>query len=288
MATCIFVSDLHGNISKYEHLFNLIEKERPGYVFLGGDLLPHEHLVRKTVDIAHKDFIGNYLYKNFLRLKEKLGADYPKIFIILGNDDARFEEASVLSVAAQDIWIYLHNRRVQMDNFDFYGYANIPPSPFLLKDWERYDVSRFVDPGCVAPEEGQFTVPVAQEEIKYATIEKDLAQLTKDTDLDRSIFLFHAPPYQTTLDRAALDGMEIDHCPLDVHIGSIAIKRFIETRQPLITLHGHVHESARITGKWRDKIGRTHCFSAAHEGQELAVIRFDPEVPEKAERLLIS
>ena len=94
MATCIFVSDLHGNISKYEHLFNLIEKERPGYVFLGGDLLPHEHLVRKTVDIAHKDFIGNYLYKNFLRLKEKLGADYPKIFIILGNDDARFEEAS--------------------------------------------------------------------------------------------------------------------------------------------------------------------------------------------------
>ncbi|MEJ2050916.1 MAG: hypothetical protein P8Y60_13960 [Calditrichota bacterium] len=82
--------------------------------------------------------------------------------------------------------------------------------------------------------------------------------------------------------------MEIDHCPLDTHIGSIAIKQFIESRQPLITLHGHVHESARITGRWQDKIGRTYCFSAAHDGPELAVIRFDLNEPEKAERLLIS
>jgi Icc-related predicted phosphoesterase len=99
--------------------------------------------------------------------------------------------------------------------------------------------------------------------------------------------LFHAPPYRTDLDRAALDGHTFEHVPLDVHIGSIAIRRFIEERQPLVTLHGHVHESARITGSWRQRIGRTWCFSAAHDGPELALVRFDLEDPGAATRELI-
>jgi uncharacterized protein len=42
-----------------------------------------------------------------------------------------------------------------------------------------------------------------------------------------------------------------------------------------LTLHGHVHESARLTGSWQDKIGKTYAFSAAHDGPELAVVRFE-------------
>ena len=81
--------------------------------------------------------------------------------------------------------------------------------------------------------------------------------------------------------------MTVEHVPLDVHVGSIAIRRFIEERQPLVTLHGHVHESARLTGSWRDRIGRTHLFSAAHDGPELALVRFDLEDPASATRELI-
>jgi Icc-related predicted phosphoesterase len=79
----------------------------------------------------------------------------------------------------------------------------------------------------------------------------------------------------------------VDHVPVDVHVGSMAVREFIEIRQPLLTLHGHVHESARLTGSWRDQIGRTFCFSAAHDGPELALIRFDLEHPEAAARELI-
>ncbi len=79
----------------------------------------------------------------------------------------------------------------------------------------------------------------------------------------------------------------MDGAPLDVHVGSIAIRRFIQDRQPWITLHGHVHESARLTGSWRDRLGRTHLFSAAHDGEELALVRFDPENPADATRELI-
>jgi Icc-related predicted phosphoesterase len=156
-----------------------------------------------------------------------------------------------------------------------------------LKDWERYDVSRYVDPGCISPEEGHRTVPVSPRAVRYSTIAKDLQELAGEGDMSASVFLFHTPPYQTALDRAALDGRMIDHVPLDVHVGSIAVKRFIESRQPLLTLHGHIHESARLTGSWRDRIGSTNCFSAAHDGPELAMVRFDLRNPDAAERQLI-
>ena len=68
---------------------------------------------------------------------------------------------------------------------------------------------------------------------------------------------------------------------------SVAIQRFIASRQPLITLHGHIHESTRLTGAWRDRMGNTHAFSAAHDGPELALVRFDPSRPEQASRELV-
>jgi Icc-related predicted phosphoesterase len=89
------------------------------------------------------------------------------------------------------------------------------------------------------------------------------------------------------LDRAALDGRMVDHVPMDVHVGSIAVQRFIAARQPLVTLHGHVHESARLTGAWRATSGRTVMLGAAHDGPELALVRFDPAQPDRATRELI-
>ncbi len=144
-----------------------------------------------------------------------------------------------------------------------------------------------MDPGAVSPEEGYRTVPVSESEVRYGTISEDLARLAGDRPLANAVFLFHSPPYKTLLDRAALDGKMVDHVPLDVHVGSIAIARFIQERQPLVTLHGHIHESARITGSWRDRIGRTHMFSAAHDGPELALVSFTLEDPAGATRELL-
>jgi Icc-related predicted phosphoesterase len=67
----------------------------------------------------------------------------------------------------------------------------------------------------------------------------------------------------------------------------VAIARFIEERQPLATLHGHIHESARLTGAWRQKIGATHLFGAAHDGSELAIVRFDLADLDAATRELV-
>jgi Icc-related predicted phosphoesterase len=130
-------------------------------------------------------------------------------------------------------------------------------------------------------------VPVDPNALRYGSISEDLAALTGDDALGRALMLFHSPPYQTTLDRAALDGKRVDHVPLDVHVGSVAIRRFIERRQPRITMHGHIHESASITGSWKERIGATWCYSAAHRGGELALVRFDPDNPGDAVRELL-
>jgi Icc-related predicted phosphoesterase len=272
---CYFAADLHGRIDRYEKLFDVMAEAPPAALFLGGDLLPSAFIPRPAGDPRHGDFMNEFLGAELERLRNRLGERYPAIFVILGNDDGRFEEAAVLELAARGLWTYIHDRRARVGSYPVYGYAYVPPTPFLLKDWERYDVSRYVDPGCVSPEEGRRSVPVSANESRYSTISEDLEQLVGRDDVRDAVFLFHTPPYQTALDRAALDGQMVDHVPADLNVGSIAVQRFIEARQPLLTLHGHVHESARLTGSWKDRIGRTHLFGAAHDGPELCLVRFD-------------
>ena len=284
---CFFASDLHGSRERYASLFRAIEAEGPRAIFLGGDLLPPPFARGARPAPESDDFLNDYLAVRLEGLRERLADRYPAVFVILGNDDARFEEAALLDVAARGLLRYAHDRRLPFGAYDVCGYSCVPPTPFRLKDWERYDVSRFVDPGCVSPEEGARTVPVAANEVRYGTIQQDLDRLAGDRAQDRTVYLFHTPPHRTLLDRAALDGKTIDHVPLDVHVGSIAVRRFIETRQPWLTLHGHVHESASITGAWRDQLGRTPMLSGAHDGKELALVRFDLEEPGSATRELI-
>jgi Icc-related predicted phosphoesterase len=282
-AHALFVSDLHGREDRYLKLLAAIRAEQPGAVFLGGDLLPPGALVLG----GGGDFLLDWLGPRLTSLRDALATAYPRVLAIFGNDDPRSEERALGELEGRGLLEHVHGRRVELLGVPAFGYACVPPTPFTLKDWERYDVSRFVDPGSVSPEEGFRSVPVSEGDTRWGTIARDLEALAGAFDLARAVFLFHAPPHGTALDRAALDGIAVDHAPLDVHIGSIAIRRFIEERQPRLTLHGHVHESARLTGAWQQRIGRTLCLSAAHDGQELALVRFDLEDPSGATRELL-
>ena len=71
---------------------------------------------------------------------------------------------------------------------------------------------------------------------------------------DRLVMGLHAPPYDTQLDVAP----KIDWETLTVkgqdtaHVGSTAVKEVIEEVQPILSLHGHIHESRAAI-----RIGRT-------------------------------
>lgn len=282
MIHCYFVSDLHGHKDRYDKLYHLLLRQPPDILFIGGDILPHGFYMRKH---EPDDFIRNVLVERFLTLKEKLAERYPKVFLILGNDDPRINEERIMKLGSEyQIWEYIHHRHVEYAHYDIYGYAFVPPSPFGLKDWEKYDVSRFVDPGCSHPIQGMRTVKPDYDP-EHENIKDDLHALTKGKDLSSAIFLFHSPPYDTPLDRAALDGKMVDHVPMDVHVGSIAIQRFINERQPLLTLHGHIHEASSITGKWMTRLGKTFAFNASYgDTKQLALVEFDLESLAKARR----
>lgn len=283
MINAFFVSDLHGRKDRFEKLINKIKEEIPQLVFIGGDLLPHF----TQNNLNEVDFLADFLLPEFVILRRELHDKYPVILIILGNDDPKPEETFLNCGEKLGLWRYINCKHFTYEDYRIFGYNFVPPTPFQLKDWEKYDVSRYVDPGCVSPEEGKHSFPISESEMRNDTIQKDLIDLTAEYPMNKSIFLFHAPPYKTNLDRAPLDGKSIDHAPLDVHVGSIAIKRFIENKQPLITLHGHIHEATRLTGRWMEMIGNTFSFNASYDGNELSLIKFSFEEPDKAIRELV-
>lgn len=268
---CFFVSDLHGNLNKYEKLFRTIYDEKPDVVLLGGDLLPRNN---------PNYFLFNFLESSLIKLKNELKDAYPEILLILGNNDPKTEEKYFIEISNKNLWHYIHNKQIKYDNYKFIGYSYSPPSPFMLKDWEKYDISTNVEEGCISPENGITTTPVDDKE-KFSTIKNDLDAINSE-DIKKSIFLFHAPPFKTNLD------VIYDYNKkMNKHTGSKAIRKFIENKQPYITLHGHIHESSRLSGSWKDKIGNTYCFSAAYDGNELAIINFELDKPENATRVLI-
>jgi uncharacterized protein len=74
-------------------------------------------------------------------------------------------------------------------------------------------------------------------------------------DMSRAVFNFHAPPYATGLDEApALDeNMRPIHGGAVMKpVGSTAVKAAIQKYQPILSVHGHIHESKGVL-----RLGRT-------------------------------
>jgi Icc-related predicted phosphoesterase len=87
-------------------------------------------------------------------------------------------------------------------------------------------------------------------------------------DPQNLIVVVHPPPFDTLLDHApALDGDFVVQmeggAPRMVPVGSTAVRSFIEAEQPLLGLHGHVHESRAA-----ECIGRTLCINPGSEYTE--------------------
>lgn len=282
---CLFVSDLHGKVNRYEKLFKYIEEQVPGAVFLGGDLLPASILHSFRAGANMPDFVIDFLALKFRELRERMQDNYPHIFIILGNDDPRIKEAEILTTEEEGLWHYIHGKIHNYFGTIVMGYSFVPPTPFLLKDWEKFDMEETVRPGCLHPNDGFLTTDHVQD--KSSTIMQDLDVLSEEQEFGNAICVFHSPPYNCCLDKAALDGVKVEGKLIDPHVGSIAIKEFIAQKKPRITLHGHIHEASRLTGSWKEKIYDTIVMSAAYEGPELAVVRFTISNPEDAQRIIL-
>ena len=82
--------------------------------------------------------------------------------------------------------------------------------------------------------------PLELDETEYLVLTKNLGPI--------DVLISHQPPINTKTD-LAYDGVSETGTR---HIGSVALRKYIEETQPLLALVGHVHESPGI-----DTIGRT-------------------------------
>jgi Icc-related predicted phosphoesterase len=94
------------------------------------------------------------------------------------------------------------------------------------------------------------------------------ALIAQVKNMPNCIFNFHCPPYDTGIDTAphldqnlkpVFKAGEVEMIP----VGSKSTRKAIEQHQPLLGLHGHIHES-----KGAFKIGRTICLNPGSEYSE--------------------
>ena len=90
----------------------------------------------------------------------------------------------------------------------------------------------------------------------------------KVADSEHAIFNLHVPPVDSTLDTCPMLDWDTDPPTQIVKAGQVvlhgagskAVRRAIENHQPLLSLHGHIHESGGVV-----KIGRTTSVNPGSE-----------------------
>ncbi len=181
-----------------------------------------------------EEWFANVMMETFERwlqiAEERLADSDVRCFLMPGNDDPPGIEEALARARRVEA---CEERIVEFDGHEMVslGYSNITPfhSPRELEEQELY---------------------------------RRVARLADRLSEPRSaIFNLHVPPYDSTLDAAP----ELDETltvvtrggePRRIPVGSTAVRELIERYQPLLSLHGHVHESPGAT-----RIGRTLCVN---------------------------
>jgi len=172
-----------------------------------------------------------------------------------------------------------------LDKKDLVGYSFVPITPFGIKDWEKWDVpdekntislQRKRLDGVVSYT-GTWSPTTLSSENKES-IRQDLTKEVYTANSRRTIYAIHTPPSTTSLDRISIG-----------HVGSIAVREFIEQHKPLATLHGHIHETVDITGAHHERIGETECYSCGNHNttEHVMAILLDTKNMGNGERIRI-
>lgn len=183
--------------------------------------------------------------------EEHLKGTGTKFFMMAGNDDIYDVDEAINS---SDYVVNIEGKVVQIDDYHEMintGHTNMTP-------WE-----------C----------PRDLPEEKLGEIIENMASQVKD--MNRCVFNLHCPPYNTKLDQAPkLDenmtyvhkGGQIEMVP----VGSTAVRNAIEKHQPMLGLHGHIHEARGF-----DRIGRTLLINGGSEYAEgicrAAIVNMDKD-----------
>ena len=269
MSDWFFTSDLHGQGALYEQLVANIATRLPRAVLIGGDLAPHAAGIDGVA--LQRVFLQGFLVEFARRVKES--SPETELLLMMGNDDWA-ANLDCLERHDGDLWRVLHGRAFEVDGVRVAGLSWVPITPFAMKDWERWEDGEEESPARL---DGWVSGPagLAPRRFDHAsrrpTIAEALDELAAMTPAAETLFVLHSPPRDTLCD--------LTHAK--VHVGSRALRHFVERHQPPLVLAGHIHESPRVSSSYRDRIGRSLVVNPGQFGTpRLCGVWFDPHEPE--------
>ncbi|MBI4142060.1 metallophosphoesterase [Candidatus Woesearchaeota archaeon] len=300
----LYTADVHGNEVQYKKLVQHALDINANAVIIGGDIAPKgdstgkcfaELKAKSLSENAFIDLQHLFFEKYLPHLVRPLKDNNIKLFLMMGNDDCS-SNLDVLMQHDGNLFDVVHWKRLKLTpDFDIVGYGFVPVTPFGIKDWEKFDLSS--PPAVVAEQyarrksenyrlEGVRSTPEGfvpfvfnREMESNDSIQKDLAKSLFSNDAKKTVYVIHTPPNDTALDQIA------GHR----HVGSFAVRSFVERQQPYVTLHGHIHETVWVSGKFKEIIKNSVCLSPGNHnvGEDLAVLVFDLYNLRSVERRII-
>ncbi len=277
-----YAADLHGGETAFRKFTNAGPFYKADIVIFGGDFTG-----KMVVPIVEKD--GVYMctyYGSTVKIKKE--KDLPDLernlrnagfypFIVSEQELNQMNEADAEQVIKEkqcDVlsnWIKLADERFRTANIpcimipgsvdDFYLDQILHSGSFIQNGDEKIiEVNGLEILSLGGGKHSVFNYPREFSEEELAEKINELASQVKD--MSKCIFNIHIPPYDTDLDQGTLydddlkpvlDGDSLATAPC----GSKAIREAIERYQPLLSLHGNVHESRGVT-----TLGRTLCINA--------------------------
>lgn len=284
----LYAADTHVHPAHLERLLKAAAQLLPDAVIIGGDLIPSwKGSIAASIE-PHKTWVRDRLLPRLREFREKVPGI--PVLLDLGNDDIWAARPLLEQRIGGDLGL-LHKRIVKLgDEVAVAGYMNVNPTPFLIKDAEKPDCrdrDGLSDAG-VSPR-GIVTLSGIAEPYTLnpaaGSIEDDLDDLSRtlqNAEWSGGFFLFvsHVPPRNTALD-AVRSGL---------HVGSLAVRRFIErwssTGRLIATLHGHIHESPWESGSVLQHIGSVPCFNVGQQASVLRALMLDTRAAVGSARLV--
>jgi len=261
-----FTTDLHGRANLYEQTTELAQRAAPDLLIFGGDMLPDCEMTHPGP--AQVEFVQGWLADWLDGFRRHLPTC--QVATIFGNHDWQCSADAIEAFEAEGLLTVLRpDRPAEFEGWKVLGYSCSPPSPFFSKDFERLDRPDDTPPvvgGCRWSDDAQAVVQVPAPDCFTAvpSIEEDLARMPA---IDGQwIFVSHSPPHASGLD-LLITGQPV---------GSRAVRTFLERRQPVVSLHGHLHDSPFKSGRFYERIGKTIAINPGQGTATLAAVTFDP------------
>jgi Icc-related predicted phosphoesterase len=258
----LVLSDIHQRYFKWSHLAEAVKKEKPDITCIAGDLVANDSF------FEFKKFIDKTVFKYAQEIKRYC----PYLMLVPGNDDhSEVTDYLMTTKGADDLWYNVHDRVIHALGLDFAGVPYVLDHPFGYKYWsvretdEELKINPFqLSNKFLATEkgvQGYVKIPdYAQFLMSKPSMKTVLEELSKKvSDINYAVFLIHCPPIGCGLDITSRG----DIC------GSGSVTKFIMDKQPLLTVHGHIHESPHYTGKWCCNLDKTWTIQAGQIENEL-------------------